>query len=370
MSRPGKMRSECSDGEPRTESARDPRHRLLLLGYWSNPDQEPQWSCGRPDPRDVSGEWSGVDRDAVVARLRNGNVLRIFLGVSACRLCGQTLGSRELTDGVWAWPEGLDHYVEAHATRLPEAFVAAARHSDAVRPGWVTALAPDVWTSCGDSIIPLDTTVERTWILDEGVWLDWAATNTAARPADDAATLDDAREVARRLSHPGWHCAIDDVSGRWGVAITDDAGTSRLYLQKCSTSVLERRLLDLRIPDATRALSPERAQAVAAEYDGAWGAARLLAYAERGAWLVWVKRPESDWPTEQRIDEILEREPPVGWTSFYPDGGKSFVMPAADEIAWRSLLTSERERPQLPVWRGRSRVARWWAALRKRFFRR
>jgi hypothetical protein len=34
------------------------------------------------------------------------------------------MGGRDLTDGVWMWPEGLAHYVERHAVRLPDEFVA------------------------------------------------------------------------------------------------------------------------------------------------------------------------------------------------------------------------------------------------------
>ncbi|HEY1188039.1 MAG TPA: hypothetical protein VGE74_10300 [Gemmata sp.] len=33
------------------------------------------------------------------------------------------MGGRDLTDGVWMWPEGLAHYVECHAVRLPDEFV-------------------------------------------------------------------------------------------------------------------------------------------------------------------------------------------------------------------------------------------------------
>lgn len=28
-----------------------------------------------------------------------------------------------MTDGVWGWPEGLDHYVEVHNIRLPDEFL-------------------------------------------------------------------------------------------------------------------------------------------------------------------------------------------------------------------------------------------------------
>jgi hypothetical protein len=38
-------------------------------------------------------------------------------------MCGQRLGNLELTDGVFIWPEGLDHYLLDHGVRLPQWFV-------------------------------------------------------------------------------------------------------------------------------------------------------------------------------------------------------------------------------------------------------
>jgi hypothetical protein len=123
----------------------------------------------------------------------------------------------------------------------------------------------------------------------------------------------------------------------------DESGTTRIYLQKSSGAALERRLLSLRVPDVTRILDPESADAIAAEYDGAWGAARMVC-ASPEAWLVWVKTPKSHWPTEPQIEKIVQAGPRFGWTTFYPDGAKVFLSPAADEPAWRWLLTCQRER--------------------------
>ena len=345
-------------------------HRLSLIGYWSNPTQVPERAGGRPDPRHVMAEWSTLDRRDVLAHLRRGKLFRTFLGSSACRICAQVLGSGELTDGVWAWPEGLDHYVEAHGTRLPEAFITAARHSDREIPPWVASLGPDLWISCGDSMAPIDTTSERTWIVDECTWLDWAAANTPACPASDALTLDEARELSCKLSHPAWTCAVDDAWGRWVVTIGegDKTDTTRIYLQKSSAAVLERRLLNLRVPDVTRILDLESAEAIAAEYDGAWGAARVIC-ASSEAWLVWVKTLKSHWPTEAQIEKILQAEPQFGWTMFYPDGGKVFIASAADEPAWRWLLTCQRESGEQSLNMQPRILARWWAAIRHRVWR-
>lgn len=352
----------------RSMKPRDPIHCLSIIGYWTHPGEPPERSRGRPDPRDVVGEWTADERRDVLTHLRRGKVFRSFLGLSACRICTTTLGSRELTDGVWAWAEGLGHYVEAHATRLPEAFVSEARHSHPEVPAWVASLEPDLWMEGGDSVMPVDSTKERSWIVDECAWLDWAATNTPARPAGDALTLDEARAVCRRLSHPAWSCEVDDAGGRWVVRIGDDTGRTRIYLQKCSAAALERRLLSLRMPDPNGILGPERSEAIAAEYDGPWGAARVVGVHPQ-AWLVWVKGPGSDWPTEADIEKAVKREPELGWATFYPAGGKSFMTRPADEPAWRWLLTCEREDGERKLGLEPRGLARWWLGIRMRFLR-
>jgi hypothetical protein len=61
--------------------------------------------------------------------LRGGEVDAMYKGISYCRFrkngCTPptNMGSCDLTDGVWIWPEGLAHYVEAHEVWLPDSFV-------------------------------------------------------------------------------------------------------------------------------------------------------------------------------------------------------------------------------------------------------
>ena len=54
---------------------------------------------------------------------------RAYMGKSACRFCGELVGSREFTDRVYAWPEGLPHYVREHSVRLPSAVVEHVRRT-------------------------------------------------------------------------------------------------------------------------------------------------------------------------------------------------------------------------------------------------
>lgn len=92
---------------------------LRLIGYWRN-DDHPEY----PDPHDlVDRDWAPDQREAVQVYLAGGLYSRHFMGLSPCRFCGRPNGASELTDGSYAWPEGLTHYVETHNVRLPQAFV-------------------------------------------------------------------------------------------------------------------------------------------------------------------------------------------------------------------------------------------------------
>jgi hypothetical protein len=64
-------------------------------------------------------------RSAVCHYLAHGRPYRSFRGYSWCRFrCGvERNGAAEFTDGQWAWPEGLAHYVEKHSVILPDEFV-------------------------------------------------------------------------------------------------------------------------------------------------------------------------------------------------------------------------------------------------------
>ena len=98
--------------------------RLVRIGYWRG-EHAPTW----PDPhRFVDPSWNPSERDNVVDHLHRGFVARAYLGMSSCRLCGEAVGSLELSDGVFIWPEGLAHYVEAHELRLPSRFVEHIHH--------------------------------------------------------------------------------------------------------------------------------------------------------------------------------------------------------------------------------------------------
>jgi hypothetical protein len=88
---------------------------LRVIGYWRNELHQEY-----PDPQNfVDESWDEDSRYGVAAYLRTGVMPWAMIGISPCRLCGQANGSVEYSDGVYVWPEGLAHYVEDHAVRLP-----------------------------------------------------------------------------------------------------------------------------------------------------------------------------------------------------------------------------------------------------------
>jgi len=102
--------------------------RLEVIGWWFH-DLAPS---SLPRPQRLVGSWSDSDRAFVVAYLRAGSPIVDYPDPSFCRFdCGETeMGSRDLTDGEFVWPDGLAHYVEKHSVRLPEHFVAHVRERE------------------------------------------------------------------------------------------------------------------------------------------------------------------------------------------------------------------------------------------------
>jgi hypothetical protein len=93
--------------------------RVILIGYWRS-NEEPEW----PDPHDFVDEtWDLEERALVADYLRDGFIPWMEMGFSWCRICGMMNGSAEYADSVYLWPEGLSHYIEEHAVRLPRVVV-------------------------------------------------------------------------------------------------------------------------------------------------------------------------------------------------------------------------------------------------------
>lgn len=107
----------------------------LMIGYWRPLTIGERWehdSAVLPDPRElIDHSWNPEDKRRIVEYLRHGRTVVTYMGYSYCRFsCGvpyNAMGTSEMTDGVWSWPEGLAHYVEVHSVRLPSDFMSHAR---------------------------------------------------------------------------------------------------------------------------------------------------------------------------------------------------------------------------------------------------
>lgn len=56
-----------------------------------------------------------------------------YLGWAECRMpgCSKHIGSKDLSDGVWVWPEGFAHYIREHRVRPDKEFI---QHTYVHRP--------------------------------------------------------------------------------------------------------------------------------------------------------------------------------------------------------------------------------------------
>jgi hypothetical protein len=135
---------------------------MKLLGYWAGEEEQ-----GYPNPCDlVRPGWAGADLELLIRYLTTAPMFRGYWGHSSCRFrCGiddTEMGSRELTDGEWVWPEGLAHYVERHAVVLPEIFIEHCRSRG--------------WQPTGANAAP-----DRE--ADDTFWRAWASETTKANKA-------------------------------------------------------------------------------------------------------------------------------------------------------------------------------------------
>ena len=88
---------------------------LRPVGFWSTRPGD-----GLPDPAAlVSKSWEAKRRAFIEAYLKGGAALSEDDELAVCRICNESCGYRERTDGVWRWPEGLAHYVTRHGVKLP-----------------------------------------------------------------------------------------------------------------------------------------------------------------------------------------------------------------------------------------------------------
>ena len=131
---------------------------LKAIGYWR--ETLLPIGDGLPEPQDfVDLQWRPDERAQIVAYLRAGKAAVEWRGYALCRLCVQRtpLGSRDLSDGEWVWPERLEHYVEEHGLFLPDEFIDSMR-----RHKWRVLIPPKKAQWDGQA-------------YDFSCWIAWAA---------------------------------------------------------------------------------------------------------------------------------------------------------------------------------------------------
>ena len=165
---------------------------MRLIGYWLRNLKDHEFCL----PQEVVGDLPSEVRSQLAAYLDTGALYEHYRGFSWCRFfCGAQLtelGSRELTDGEWVWPEGLAHYVRAHGILLPEEFI---KH----------ALS---------QAVPLTATLKGT-PLDLDFWRIWCA---ARRSPTVLEHLSEARADADKLTEEWLDLCMADKVAEHGLS--------------------------------------------------------------------------------------------------------------------------------------------------------
>lgn len=93
---------------------------LIPIGYWNNKRSSENrfiW------PQELVQKDITDDMASLASYLSKGSEAIHWMGYSSCRICGLTLGVSCLTDGVYIWPEKLEHYILEHKISLPIDFL-------------------------------------------------------------------------------------------------------------------------------------------------------------------------------------------------------------------------------------------------------
>lgn len=99
---------------------------MKAIGFWIGSLTDERL----PSPQELVGALDTPTRTAIADYLDSGLTYNQCFEYSWCRFqCGiedDRMGSEDLTDGQWIWPQGLAHYVRDHAVLLPDEFISHA----------------------------------------------------------------------------------------------------------------------------------------------------------------------------------------------------------------------------------------------------
>ncbi|MBW2526845.1 MAG: hypothetical protein JRI23_21860, partial [Deltaproteobacteria bacterium] len=212
----------------------------------------------------------------------------------------------DLTDGTWLWPDGLEHYVEAHGIVLPEALVARAEQSASVA----------------------DLTVDPQTPRTDRAWIEWCVANTEPLPeADDPATEEELSELVGRLTTPAFEVELSRADERWRLTFGKDESAPVDYAPRLSIEAFECYLMRRRRPDPEHLLSPTRARQLAVDVLGSQPLLERAADFLRGAGV-------------RRLDVEPSAGSDAGASSRWHvrSGTVSGDRPALDELGFRYVL--------------------------------
>lgn len=84
---------------------------MIRIMFWSDEKQ----------PKHYANALIPASKKArAIELLRNGELKGHYLGSARCRICGERLGSADLTGYGFLWPQKADHYLDKHNLWLPE----------------------------------------------------------------------------------------------------------------------------------------------------------------------------------------------------------------------------------------------------------
>lgn len=99
--------------------------KLQRIGYWNSANEEEYiW------PQEITSKEIPPYKNNLVGYIKQGVPCIEWRGWSTCRICKEHLGTYCLTDGIWIWPEKLDHYIEKHNIILPDEFIQFAKNNN------------------------------------------------------------------------------------------------------------------------------------------------------------------------------------------------------------------------------------------------
>ena len=93
-----------------------PNKKMLIVGFWA-PGTDEEGFMYPPIEHFILRGWyksHNQDLETLLSYLSRGRVHKTHRNARRCLLCGKDLGNETMTDGVWLWPAGLAHYIEAH----------------------------------------------------------------------------------------------------------------------------------------------------------------------------------------------------------------------------------------------------------------